>query len=125
MSVKNSRSITPRNGGFFEGLGVQVKLIWRLMGDRRVNPFIKLLPIGSLVYLVFPDIAIGPIDDAMVLWLGTYLFVELCPDAVVEEHRRAIQQRITGTSKDTPDVEVIDGEYWEVPSDSPDSTHDE
>ena len=56
-----------------------------------MNPVLKMLPIGSLAYLVIPDIAIGPIDDAAVIWLATYLFVELCPPAVVQEHLEALK----------------------------------
>ena len=73
------------------GLGSQVKLILRLLRDGRVNPLLKLLPVISLIYLVSPlDAAIPVIDDAVVLGLGMYAFVELCPADVVAEHRTAI-----------------------------------
>ncbi len=92
MSDKPNRKITiPQSGGFFQDLTMRIKLILRLLGDGRVNPLLKVLPIGSLVYLVMPDIAPGPIDDAAVIWLATYLFVELCPPAVVEEHLEALK----------------------------------
>jgi hypothetical protein len=92
----------PEGGGFFQDLSIRARLILRLLGDRRVNIFLKLLPIGSLVYLIMPDLAPGPIDDAAVIWLGAYLFVELCPPDVVQEHMRAL-------------TSVIDGEWREVP----------
>lgn len=97
---------TPRGGGdgFFGGISLQIKLILRLMRDPRVNPLLKLLPIGALLYLVFPDIVFGPLDDALVLWLGTTLFVELCPGHVVKEHRDAL-------------TSVIEGEWREIPDD--------
>jgi uncharacterized membrane protein YkvA (DUF1232 family) len=56
------------------------------MADRRVSFFLKLLPIGTLLYMVVPDIFPGPLDDAAVIWLGTTLFVELCPQDIVQEH---------------------------------------
>jgi uncharacterized membrane protein YkvA (DUF1232 family) len=66
------------------------------MGDLRINPLIKLLPIGALGYWIIPDPAIGPIDDALVLWLGTTLFVELCPEEIVREHRDALASVVEG-----------------------------
>ncbi|MBA4399646.1 MAG: hypothetical protein C0396_07240, partial [Anaerolinea sp.] len=60
-------------------LALRVKLIMRLMADKRVFPLLKLLPVGTLLYLVIPDIVIGPLDDAAVVGLGMSLFVELCP----------------------------------------------
>jgi hypothetical protein len=99
----------PEGKGFFQDLTTRAKLILRLLGDRRVNIFLKLLPIGSVVYLLMPDLAPGPIDDAAVIWLGAYLFVELCPPDVVQEHMRAL-------------TSVIDGEWREMPeSETPES----
>jgi hypothetical protein len=120
MSEKSNRKITiPENGGFLQDMTLRIKLILRLMGDSRVSPVLKLLPIGSLVYLVVPDIAIGPIDDAAVIWLATYLFVELCPPAVVEEHlealkaTRKVMDNYQETSQPGDHGEVIDGEIVE------------
>lgn len=117
MSDKLERKITfPRSGGFFQDLTLRIKLILRLVADGRVNPLLKLLPIGSLVYLVVPDIAPGPIDDAAVIWLATYLFVELCPPGVVQEHlealkaTRKVMDSYQETSQPEPRSEVIDGE---------------
>jgi len=117
MSDKSNRKIMlPQNGGFFQGLTLRLKLILRLLGDGRVNPLLKLLPIGSLVYLIVPDIAPGPIDDAAVIWLATYLFVELCPPDVVQEHldglnaTRKVMDSYQETSQSGEQGEVIDGE---------------
>jgi len=123
MSEKPNRKITiPRDGGFFQDLTLRIKLILRLLGDSRVNPLLKILPIGSLIYLIVPDIAPGPIDDAAVIWLATYLFVELCPPAVVQEHLEALkatrkvldnyqETSQPGTPEDPAEQgEVIDGE---------------
>lgn len=73
------------------GLGAQVKLILRLLRDNRVNPLLKLLPIGAVVYLISPfDAVIPVIDDAMIMGIGMYAFVELCPPEIVAEHRAAL-----------------------------------
>jgi uncharacterized membrane protein YkvA (DUF1232 family) len=92
-----------RRIGLFDNISMQVKLISRLMADRRVNPLLKLLPIGAMIYLIIPDTLIGPIDDAAIIWIGTSLFVELCPPEIVREHREAL-------------ASVIDGE-WRVVDD--------
>jgi hypothetical protein len=119
--TKNDKKITPTDGNFFHDIANQVKLILRLMGDSRVHPLIKLLPIGSMIYLIFPDFfPLNPIDDAVVIGLGTYMFVELCPPEVVQEHKNALKTVIDGTWRN-PDIseandndpQVIEGEFQE------------
>jgi hypothetical protein len=129
MQNPNNRKIIPGNRtGFWDGLTNYFKLIARLMTDRRVNPILKVLPIGTLVYLAVPDLIPFVIDDALVIWLGTYLFIELCPPDVVEEHRAALQSMTQddflakqfSTHPDSDDDgqgEVIDAEYWEEKND--------
>ena len=90
MPEKEDREITPHRGGFFEGFLLRIKLIIRLMGDSRVNPLLKLVPLASLVYFIMPDLAPGPVDDVAVIWIGLYLFVELCPPEVVAEHMQEV-----------------------------------
>lgn len=125
MSEKTNRKIMlPQSGGFFSELTLRIKLILKLIGDRRVNAFLKILPVGSLVYLVMPDIAPGPIDDAALIWLATYLFVELCPPNVVQEHLDALKatRKVMDSYQETsqPDVpgEVVDGEIVEGDSEA-------
>jgi uncharacterized membrane protein YkvA (DUF1232 family) len=121
--------LTNQNSGFFQDLILRGKLILRLMGDKRVNFFLKLLPIGALIYLVSPiDLipgavlpVVGALDDAVVLWLGATLFVALCPDEVVQEHTNALQKVVPGAWRDIPEQdgtgEVIDVDSHEVRGD--------
>ncbi len=114
---KPSSIMRGKDSGFFQNLTMRIKLILRLMADKRVNPLVKLLPLGALVYLVFPDLAPGPIDDGVVLWLSTYLFVELCPPEVVAEHMTHLgHSEIPGPFSEPPHGEgdVVDGEAHEV-----------
>jgi len=96
---------------------LRFKLIMRLMGDRRVNPLFKLIPVGALIYLISPiDLIMGipgvaALDDAAILWFGSSLFVELCPIDVVNEH----MQELTGNADDSGDV--IDAETTDVDND--------
>jgi uncharacterized membrane protein YkvA (DUF1232 family) len=114
-------SISQKGGIVRETLN-QIRLIIRLMGDSRVNIFAKLIPIGALVYLIspvdlLPGVAfpvIGALDDAAVLWLGSYVFTELCPPAVVAEHMK----ELVGNMNVDPQDEVVDAEATDI-SDKP------
>jgi len=55
------RNLNPRRTGFISEMVIQAKLVIRLMKDNRINPLLKILPFGGLIYLVIPDILIGPI----------------------------------------------------------------
>jgi uncharacterized membrane protein YkvA (DUF1232 family) len=100
--------ISSQNTGFFQDLIQRIKLIGRLMGDNRVNFFLKILPVAAVVYLVSPlDLVpglalpvIGALDDAAVLWLGTSLFVALCPEEVVQEHLGALNKVVDSSWRD-------------------------
>ncbi|HPH97335.1 MAG TPA: hypothetical protein PKW33_17285 [Anaerolineaceae bacterium] len=118
---KNNRSIQNYGQGFFGGITQEAKLIVRLMGDKRVNLLLKAMPVATLAYLIIPDILPGPIDDAALIWLGSYLFVELCPPDVVDEHRQRLREEwelkngVTPVDKkDNPDEDVVDAEYREI-----------
>lgn len=115
MSEQENRKITPASSGIFNDLSTRIKLIFRLLADSRVNPLLKLLPVGALIYLIVPDPIIGPVDDALVVWLGSFLFVELCPPGIVQEHLEALGLVVSATpmgSGETDD-EVIEGVFWE------------
>jgi len=103
MSDRERNIVPSQGGGMLRELGVRMKLILRLMRDSRVNPLLKLLPVGTLVYLIVPDLAIGPIDDAVVIWLGSVLFVELCPPDVVKEHMDALHSVVDAEWRETDD----------------------
>lgn len=115
MSNNKRRMIAPPQGGMLKNLVKQLKLIGRLMSDRRVNPFLKILPIAAIVYWISPvDLApgmvfpvIGALDDAAILWIGSTLFVQLCPDDVVQEHLDDLNM-IASDDSDIVDAEAKD-----------------
>jgi len=103
VNDKSSHTLMiPPQGGMLKELMLRLKLILRLIGDKRVNFFAKLIPIGALAYLVSPiDLApgvtlpvIGALDDAAIVWLGMTLFMELCPSEVVREHVRLLSSNL-------------------------------
>lgn len=116
---KPSNLMVSQQSGVVRNVINQLKLITRLMGDSRVSIFAKLIPVGALIYLVSPIDAIsipviGALDDAALLWLGSYVFTELCPPAVVQEHMKELAGNMTVDAKD----EVVDAEATDV-SDKP------
>ena len=108
--------MVPPSGGVMRETILRLKLITRLMGDKRVNFFLKILPVASLGYLFFPfDLvsvfpAISALDDIAIVGLGAYLFVELCPQDLVQEHMQALASNVSSTpsSDDVVDAESHD-----------------
>jgi len=117
MANKKSGRITvsPQDGMFRPAI-TRFKLIMRLMGDRRVSAWAKLIPIGALVYLVSPiDLIMGipgiaALDDAAILWFGSSLFVDLCPPNVVNEHMQELTSNLDDDSDDIVDAETTDSD---------------
>jgi len=107
----------PSKEGIFQDLGLRIRLVLRLMADRRVSPFLKVLPVASILYLFFPELIFGPIlatpiDDAFVIWLATHFFVELCPDDIVAGHVRHLKRSMAADlNETTPPADVIDAEF--------------
>jgi len=120
MSENKSPKSLP-SGGILRSTVDYFKLVLRLMADHRVSGWLKLLPFGAVVYMISPlDAFIPYIDDAGIFGLAVYMFVELCPPEVVEEHRQAIRRVIPGEWKEPPsqgkpasEGEVIDAEFRE------------
>ena len=115
MKNRNRPKLT---SSFFSTIADEIRLVLRLMADRRVNPFLKLLPIGTVLYFFIPDLILGPIDDALILGIGTYLFIELCPPHIVEEHREALRNIVDSELSDVDndripiyEDEIIEGEF--------------
>jgi hypothetical protein len=51
---------------------------------------------------------IGALDDAAILWIGSTLFVELCPPHVVREHIQSLRSNLDEVD------DVIDAESTDV-----------
>lgn len=113
---KPNKLLIPPQGGMLKEFVARLKLIARLMGDRRVNILLKTLPLASVAYLFMPaDLipivpVISALDDAAVLWIGSTLFVELCPPAVVQEHMKDLTSNVT----DVASEEIVDAEATDV-----------
>jgi uncharacterized membrane protein YkvA (DUF1232 family) len=82
----------------------QGRLILRLLGDRRVPIWPKLIIPATIAYIVWPiDLLVDPIlglgqlDDVAVLLIGLKLFVELCPTDIVRQHLDELTSVIEGS----------------------------
>lgn len=107
----SNRNLRPQNKGFLGEMVLQVRLIIRLMKDERINPFLKILPFAGFIYLIMPDLLIGPIDDSAIIFFGSYLFLELCPQTIVQEHMRALRGEVE-PNKENHDV--VDAEFHDI-----------
>jgi uncharacterized membrane protein YkvA (DUF1232 family) len=122
MNKKSSQSIIPSKGGVLQELTLRAKLIFRLIGDRRVSPWVKLIPIAGLIYWISPvDLIMGipgvdAVDDVAVLWFAQYMFIELCPPDVVRELSKQLSSNntIVDEVKQEEDGEIVDGEATDV-----------
>ena len=122
MPAKNTRTIKT-SGGVFQEVSLRARLILRLMLDKRISPWLKLLPIGSLIYLINPIDIPGPIDDIAVVSLGLYLFVDLCPQPIVQEHLQELRRVVNAPAYDVPaeDADVVDAEFRDAPREDADT----
>lgn len=74
------------------------RLYWRLLHDKRVPVYLKLLFFMSIFYIVSPldfipesvFLFFGIVDDIGLLIVILKLFLRLCPQDVVQEHAQAI-----------------------------------
>ncbi len=115
MSDRKTRKITvPPQGGMVRNFVNRLKLILKLMGDRRVSPWVKLIPIGAIAYWISPvDLIMGipgidALDDAAVLWIGSTLFVELCPQDVVREYMQELGSNLDDSG------EIVDADATDI-----------
>ena len=120
MSQERKPIITPDQVGVVTRLVNTLRLVWRLLNDTRVPGLPKLLIPAALIYVLFPVdvvpdliLGLGQLDDLGVLALAIATFIELCPRAVVEEHRRALMAGANAAA----DENVIDGSFREVRDD--------
>ena len=97
-------------GGFISDVILKIRLVIKLMQDDRIDIWIKAIPVFCLIYLIVPiDLLIGPIDDAIVLYVGMDIFISMCPQDIVNEYLL----ELNGKPKSSHNEEVIDVEFRE------------
>jgi uncharacterized membrane protein YkvA (DUF1232 family) len=90
--------------GLLAATAKQARLILRLLRDRRVPVWPKLIIPATIAYIVSPIdlladpiLGLGQIDDVAVFFIGMKLFVELCPTHIVREHLDDLSSVISGS----------------------------
>jgi uncharacterized membrane protein YkvA (DUF1232 family) len=93
-----------------------LRLVMKLLMDRRVPLRLKMLFPAALAYIVLPFdlvpdllIGFGQIDDLIAVVLAFVLFLGMAPREIVNEHRGRPPADDAGKSPDRGNV--IDGEY--------------
>lgn len=121
MSEQRKPVAAPTHVGALAQFVRTLRLVWRLFTDRRVSGFPKLIIPAAILYIISPvDLApdvilgLGQLDDIGVIALAIALFIELCPRAIVEEHRRAIAAEEASPS----DENVIEGTFRQIEDDA-------
>ena len=112
QNASNNLPEIPGSQGFFHQAALRIKLFFRMIKDPRINIFLKLLPLASLIYLISPiDFApLMPLDDAAIVSLAFYLFIELSPKDVIDElmeELRNLDASDIGTKKAADIIEGI------------------
>lgn len=123
MSQETKPLITAERVGALAHIVRTLRLVWRLIVDSRVPVFPKLILLAGAIYVIspvdlIPDVilGLGQLDDIGIIFLCIALFIELCPRAIVEEHRRAIAAE-AGEPVKGADEETIDGSFRVMPDD--------
>ncbi len=105
----------PDRAGLLQELVRNASLAWRLRLDSRGPLLAKLLPVGTLVYLLspidlVPDVVpvLGQLDDLLVIVLGVRAFIALCPPELVQAHQSGAQGY---TPPETEDDKTVDGTF--------------
>ncbi|MDL1900470.1 DUF1232 domain-containing protein [Anaerolineae bacterium CFX9] len=99
----------------------QLLLTFRLLRDRRVAWWMKLVGAAPFLYVILPfDLipdfipVLGQLDDVAIVWVGMKLFESLAPEAIVGEHRAALGMPV---EYQPPPDETIHGARYRVVED--------
>ncbi len=96
------------------------RLAWRLLMDKRVAPWLKAIPVATLIYLLSPiDLlpdalpGLGQLDDIGLILLGLMFFIKMCPQEVVSQHLRELTP--LRSSGHGPNGKPAEDEYIDAP----------
>jgi uncharacterized membrane protein YkvA (DUF1232 family) len=94
-----------------------LRLVWRLLRDRRVSVFTKIIPLLALIYLVSPyDLVgdripiLGQFDDLIVVGILLLLFIAASPAEVVADLTIGKKIRDMKEQQEKKDGKTVDAE---------------
>ena len=115
-----------------------LKLVWRLLRDRRVPLFTKIIPVIAFLYLAWPTDVIkdfipilGHLDDLIVVGLLLLLFIAASPGQVVADQTigkklRDLQRQYGQDEKKEPSqAKTVEAEIRYVEEDDDDDENRE
>jgi len=114
MSNQSMSGGSGNRSGLIQELAQNAVLAWRLLLDPRVPLLTKMIPVGLLLYFLFPAdvvpdviLGLGQLDDLAIILLGIRGFIAFCPPELVQAHRRG------GKEPQPPpdDDKTVDGSY--------------
>ena len=118
MTKQGKASDLGETAGILASIIKNTRLVWRLLRDRDVPAWLKIIPPATLLYLLFPidfipdpALGLGQLDDIGVILLGLKLFIELSPQEIVRRHLREMSS-VPGSYR------VVDEEPSQEPSPS-------
>ena len=118
MAKQGKASDLGETAGILASIVKNARLVWRLLRDRDVPAWLKIIPPATLLYLLFPidfipdpALGLGQLDDIGVILLGLKLFIELSPQEIVRRHLREMSS-VPGSYR------VVDEEPSQEPSPS-------
>ena len=132
MTKQGGASDLSDKAGVLASIIKNARLVWRLLRDSDVPSSLKLIPLATLLYLLFPIdfipdpmLGLGQLDDIGVILLGLKLFIELSPNEIVRRHLREMGS-VSGSyrvvddekpSQEPPPAAYIDAPYRVVEED--------
>ncbi len=107
--------------GLTRSMWQHTRLVWRMFWSREVPPLVKLLPFAAVLYIIspldfIPDAipALGQLDDIGMLLLSLKLFINMSPQAVVDDIMTTIRMEdgeLVLQEKTPEPVVIIDHEW--------------
>lgn len=92
MSKQQSNSDSADIGNIWQ----QLQLVWQLIRDPETPTYLKLLPIGAVIYWIFPLEGLGipvlatPLDDIAILYAAVRGFINMAPPHLVARYTNQI-----------------------------------
>jgi uncharacterized membrane protein YkvA (DUF1232 family) len=118
MAKQNKPIRKTRDPDLLSRLLSELALVGRLLIDRRVSGWAKLIPLLVAIYILspvdlIPDVFVplGIVDDLTAFLIGLQLFIFCAPADVVAEYRHKAERTPPEETPKAEDPRIIEGDY--------------